>query len=264
MKSGPEQTSLEEDRVWEWGGSCTPLLLYLYSSFSLSLLYSFLPSFPNFFPSFSLPSFRCPLIFLLPPLHPTFLTSFLHPFIQLYFLPSFYTWLPSFCNPSFFHSFAPFFPSIPTSIFSFFPHIHPGGSRRRTDRLSGDWHANEAKTRRQRDVVVVFSNFLFAPSRRGEDGGVRMEGWGGERDFKSVSSRMVGGDEGALLVLGRTIEEAEDEGGRRRSRRRRLGNLPRAAGKNKQPTNSRWSDVTHTLRLSGARLSFKKRIMTNF
>lgn len=67
------------------------------------------------------------------------------------------------------------------------------------------------KKRRRRVVVVVvvFSNFLFVPSQRGEEGGGM-----GERDFKSVSSRMgEEGDKRALLLLGHIIEEAEDEGG---------------------------------------------------
>lgn len=74
------------------------------------------------------------------------------------------------------------------------------------------------RKKRRRPVVVVFSNFLFVPSRRGE----------GERGAGSL--KMVGeeGYEGALVVLGHIIEEAEDEGGGggRRRRRRRRGNLP--------------------------------------
>lgn len=179
MKSGPEQTSLEENRVWEWGGSCTPLLPSVYSSFPLSLSPSFTPhSFHPFPPSLSISSFFLP--------H--------HFFIIL-------------SSISLNHSFSPFFcatlpPSTDPHLSFYSPlllSIHSGcnedeGERKKDHppptqlhpqmegaREQRGWAGIDMlmrKRRRRRDVVVVvFSNFLFALSQGRGGGGWRRGGW---------------------------------------------------------------------------------------
>lgn len=130
MKSGPEQTSLEEDRVWEWVGSCTPLLLHLYSSLSSPLLA------PSFLSLFTL-SFH---------FHPSELISPQFSKSHLYFRSppcSFLSSIPSSLLPlssSSFHHLLWWGRGRGKSTPPFSPTNEGNG---RSERLSCDWHANE-------------------------------------------------------------------------------------------------------------------------